>query len=126
MKHRISFKSILALFLVSIFFVAALAACQPDLPSDGTESTEQTTQGTDTESTDPGQTPGTDDPGNGDELLKPDDPTYEVAKVFKNVLISAVYGTGQNKDAAVGHGFIQLYNTGSESVPLAGAALYDR
>ena len=126
MKHRISFQSILALFLVSIFLITAFAACQQNTPSDGTESTEPNTQEPGTENPAPGQNPGTNEPGNEDELLKPDDPTYEVAKVFKNVLISAVYGTGQNKDAAVGHGFIQLYNTGSESVSLAGAALYYR
>ena len=126
MKHRISFKSILALFLVSIFLMAAFAACQQNTPSDGTESTEPNTQEPGTVTPDPGQNPGAEDPGNGDELLKPDDPTYDVAKVFRNVLISAVYGTGQNKDAAVGHGFIQLYNMGSESVSLANAALYYR
>ena len=126
MKHRISFKSILSLFLVSIFLMAAFAACQPNTPSDGTESTDSTAQESGTDTTDPGQNPGTDEPGNGDELLKPDDPAYDVAKVFKNVLISAVYGTGQNKDASVGHGFIQLYNTGNESVSLANAALYYR
>ena len=117
MKHRISFKSILSLFLVSIFLMAAFAACQPNTPSDGTESE----QGTQEPSGEQGG-----EQGSGDDILKPDDPAYDVAKVFKNVLISAVYGTGQNKDASVGHGFIQLYNTGNESVSLANAALYYR
>lgn len=126
MKHRISVKSILALFLASILLLGALAACQPDTPSnEGTETQPGTGEDTTQQGGDSNGEQGTEQ-GTGDELLRPDDPTYEVAKVFKNVLISAVYGTGQNKDAAVGHGFIQLYNTGTENVPLAGAALYYR
>ena len=126
MRRRISLKAALSLFLALFMLLGVLAACEP-----GTTQSDTTTE----DSTgDPGQStsPGEQEtqPGEeittSDDILQPDDPQYEVAKQFKNVLISAVYGTGQNKDAAVGHGFIQLYNTGTESAPLSGAALYYR
>lgn len=79
----------------------------------------QTSEGSETQ-------PPKDEETTGDSILQPDDPTYEVAKNFKDVMISAVYGTGQNKDAAVGNGFIQLYNVGLEEVSLKDAALYYR
>ncbi len=128
MKHRISFKAALSLFLILIFLMGAFAACQPGTPSDGTTTEDGTSDpGEDTTAPEQGTTPGgNEEQTTGDELLRPDDPTYEVAKNFKDVLISAVYGTGQNKDAAVGHGFIQLYNVGTESVSLQSAALYYR
>ena len=126
MKHRISLKAALSLLLALLLLVGAFAACQPNTSPDGTTTEDGTN--------DPGQTtqPGEDTPGpgeeqtTGDDILQPDDPQYDVAKQFKNVLISAVYGTGQNKDAAVGHGFIQLYNTSTERAPLTDAALYYR
>lgn len=121
MKHRISLKAIMSLLLSILLLVGVLAACRSNTPPEGTDTTvEQGTQ-------DPGQetTPGEEITTN-DELLQPDDPTYEIAKQFKDVLISAVYGTGQNKDAAVAHGFVQLYNTATESVSLGQAALYYR
>lgn len=126
MKHRISLKAALSLLLALLLLVGAFAACQPNTPPDDTTTEDGTSDPTQT--TQPGEdTPG---PGEeqmtGDDILQPDDPQYDVAKQFKNVLISAVYGTGQNKDAAVGHGFIQLYNTSTESAPLADAALYYR
>ncbi len=127
MKHRISLKAVFSLLLALILLMGMLAACRSDKPSDSTaeddtQDPEQTTAPDQEEITQPGGEEQT----TGDELLQPDDPTYEVAKNFKDVLISAVYGTGQNKDAAVGHGFIQLYNTGTESVSLSDAALYYR
>lgn len=129
MKNRISLNTVFSLLLAMIFLMGALAACQPDTPPEGPV-TEDGTQDPDTsqgeDSTAPGEnTPGEEQP-TGDEILDPDDPTYEVAKNFKDVLISAVYGTGQNKDAAVGHGFIQLYNVGTERISLKDAALYYR
>ncbi len=128
MKHRISFNAVLSLFLVLIFLMGAFAACQPGTSSGGTTTEDGTMDpGADTVAPEQGTTPGgNEEYTTGDELLRPDDPTYEVAKNFKDVLISAVYGTGQNKDAAVGHGFIQLYNTGTERVSLENAALYYR
>ena len=125
MKNRISFRAVLSFLLILILLMGTLAACRNNNPSeqsteDGTKAPEeQTTKGE--EETTPGEEQTTDD-----SLLDPDDPTYEVALQFKDVLISAVYGTGQNKDAAVAHGFIQLYNTGSEDVLLGQAALYYR
>lgn len=126
MKHRISLKAALSLLLALLLLVGAFAACQPNTSPDDTTTEDGTN--------DPAQTtqPGEDTPGpgeeqtTGDDILQPDDPQYDVAKQFKDVLISAVYGTGQNKDAAVGHGFIQLYNTSTERAPLADAALYYR
>ena len=126
MKHRISLKAALSLLLALLLLVGAFAACQPNTSPDGTTTEDGTN--------DPAQNtqPGEDTPGpgeeqtTGDDILQPDDPQYDVAKQFKSVLISAVYGTGQNKDAAVGHGFIQLYNTSTERAPLTDAALYYR
>ncbi len=116
MKNRISLKAFVSLFLALMMLMGVLAACQPGKTPDGS-TTEQGTQA-------PGN--GSVEQGSGDDILQPDDPTYEIAKQFKDVLISAVYGTGQNRDAAVAHGFIQLYNTSAQSVSLADAALYYR
>ena len=129
MKQRISLNTVFCLLLAMILLMGALAACQPNTPPEGPV-TEDGTQDPDTSQGGESTTPGENTPGEeqttGDEILDPDDPTYEVAKNFKDVLISAVYGTGQNKDAAVGHGFIQLYNVGTERVSLKDAALYYR
>ncbi len=132
MKHRISLKAVFSLLLALTVLMGVLAACRP-APSPGGTSTEDSTQDPDTshgeDSTAPGEQttqPGGEEQTTGDDILQPDDPTYEIAKQFKDVLITAVYGTGQNKDAAVGHGFIQLYNASTESVSLADAALYYR
>ena len=44
---------------------------------------------------------------------------------YAGVIISAVYGTGdKNPDAAVSHGFIQLYNVTDHDISLSGASLY--
>ena len=122
-KNRISFRAILAFLLCSILLMGTLAACQPVQNPSGEETTDGgSEQGTTGEDDTSREEQTTDD----NTILNPDDPTYEVAKNFKDVLISAVYGTGKNKDAAVGHGFIQLYNTGKERVSLKDAALYYR
>ncbi len=125
-KNRISFRAVLAFLLCTALLIGAFASCQPVQNPSGEQTSDQ--EGT------TGEEGTTDEQGssNGEQttddntILNPDDPTYEVAKNFKDVLISAVYGTGKNKDAAVGHGFIQLYNTGKESVSLKDAALYYR
>ena len=133
MKKRISFRTLLSLLLAAIMLTGVLASCQPqDDPNEETTDTQPAQPGETTPGeTDPDETTPEDDPPKeeettGDSILNPDDPTYEVAKNFKDVLISAVYGTGKNKDAAVAHGFIQLYNVGSEEVSLKDAALYYR
>ena len=137
-KNRISFRVLLSLLLVAVFLTGALAACQDDPsttdPTDGPGTNppeEQTSQGG--EGTTPGgdgTTSGTNPPDDEqtteEGLLTPDDPTYEVAKNFKDVLISSVYGTGKKTDAAAEHGFIQLYNLGEQEVFLKDAALYYR
>ena len=129
MQHRISLNTILSLLLALLLLTGTLAACQPNTPPEGT-TTEQDTADPDATEGEDSTASGEDTPGEeqttGDDILQPDDPTYDVAKQFKDVLISAVYGTGQNKDAAVGHGFIQLYNVGTERVSLKDAALYYR
>lgn len=129
--NRISLRTILSLLLAAVLLIGTLAACQPgqNPPDDTSDSTtDPTTDPPPEENTtwDPEQTTPGEEGTTNDEILQPDDPTYEVAKNFKDVLISAVYGTGQNMDAAVGHGFIQLYNVGTESVSLKDAALYYR
>ena len=154
MKNRISFRAVLSLLLTAILLIGALAACQDDPsttdPTDGPGTNppeEQTSQGGDGTSQGGDETSqggdGTSQGGDGtsqggnqtepddeqttqDSLLTPDDPTYEVAKNFKDVLISSVYGTGKKSDAAAQHGFIQLYNVGKEEVSLKDAALYYR
>ena len=128
MKKRISLQATCSLILSLILLTGVFAACEsPTTPPEGS----QTEQGTadPEQGTTPGEQgtqPGGEEITTGDEILQPDDPTYDIAKNFKDVMISAVYGTGQNRDAAAAHGFIQLYNTGTESVSLAQAALYYR
>lgn len=122
-KNRISFRAILAFLLCTVLLIGVFASCQPVQNPSGEETTDGgSEQGTTGEDDTSREEQTTDD----NTILNPDDPTYEVAKNFKDVLISAVYGTGKNKDAAVGHGFIQLYNTGKERVSLKDAALYYR
>lgn len=44
---------------------------------------------------------------------------------YAGVVIASVYGTGEsNTDAAVSHGFIQLYNVTDHDISLSGASLY--
>ncbi len=122
-KNRISFHAVLAFLLCAVLLMGTFAACQPGQGPSGEQTTDQGSEG---ESFREDETSREEQTTDDNTILNPDDPTYEVAKNFKDVLISAVYGTGKNKDAAVGHGFIQLYNTGSESVSLKDAALYYR
>ncbi|MBR2446855.1 MAG: CotH kinase family protein [Clostridia bacterium] len=124
MKKRISFRTVLSFLLILILLMGTLAACRTNHPSE--QSSEEGTNPPEELITQPGEhTPG-EEQTTGDDILDPDDPTYEIAVQFKDVMISAVYGTGQNKDAAVAHGFIQLYNAGAEQVSLKDAALYYR
>lgn len=51
---------------------------------------------------------------------------HETDEKLDSVIISQVYGTGKNSDAAVRHSYIQLYNTADSTVSLGGASLYVR
>lgn len=124
MKKRISFRTVLSFLLTLTLLAGAFAACRNNTPPES--STEDSTSDPEELITRPGEYNPGEEQTTDDSMLDPDDPTYEVAVKFKDVMISAVYGTGQNKDAAVAHGFIQLYNVGEEQVSLKDAALYYR
>ena len=56
----------------------------------------------------------------------PVDPRPGDASLYDGIMISMVYGTGRNPDAAMPNGFIQLYNGSGKTVSLKGASLYYR
>ena len=71
------------------------------------------------------------DNGSGGVIVVPPDgetdPHPGDATLYAGVFISAVYGTGKtNVDAVMSAGYIQLYNSTSRDVSLAGASLYYR
>ena len=56
----------------------------------------------------------------------PIDPRPGDPSLYEGILISMVFGTGKNTDAAVPNGFIQLYNSSDKTISLKGASLYYR
>lgn len=83
--------------------------------------TERPTEPATEPETEPATEPTTAEPDPDD----PADPHPGDASVWEGLLIDKVYGTGKkNVDAALSHGFIQLYNATAKPMKLDGVSLY--
>ncbi len=102
-----------ALFcLLSLLLFCVACAEQTDTGAGTGTSTESFTDGGETGTT---MTP---DP------TVPTDPYPGDASAYDGVMIAAVYGPGNNPDAPIGAGFVQLYNAADHDISLSGATLY--
>lgn len=149
-KHRRTWRTLL-LCLFALLLAVGLTACKQDQDAEtestvsqeqtSGETTESTTESTtepvaetETETepetttvvvtvtetaTEPETEPAT------DPATEPSDPHPGDASAWEGLMIDQVYGTGKKAtDAALSHGYIQLYNASSKPMSLSGVSLY--